>query len=211
MWETSNILEYYIVYGKSARRCIIVINRRKFDLQSELMKWIDWSKGELIDILVTCPFCRHKYISVDCEPGEYRDCPSCKKGINDWSEETKLAVSQIVLQHLLSLEPSYKNLEHIINPEYDHDLFRSYVSDYKVLKKRFDDLKISLKTFIPLVPDHLYHRLTEIEVQISQTAEMLEEMVSFIRRDPKDLTDLVKSLLSKMERSVDILQSEVGF
>ncbi|MHA2250719.1 MAG: hypothetical protein ACXAD7_10165 [Candidatus Kariarchaeaceae archaeon] len=62
-----------------------MINTTKFDLQPpSLLQWIDWSKGLLIDVLVTCVFCKHQYLAIQIEPGEFSKCPNCQKGISDW-------------------------------------------------------------------------------------------------------------------------------
>ncbi len=191
-----------------------MINKAKFDLQDKesRLKWVDWSKGDYIDILITCIFCKHQYLAIDIEPGEFDFCPKCGKGIADWSDETQLAVSQIVLQHLLSLEPSYKNLESIINPEYDHERFQNYVKKYKKLKKEYEDIKVNLNAFIPLVSEDLFYRITEIEVLISQAGEMLEDMLSFINHENQEnLLELTSAMIDKIIKSVDELKVEVGF
>lgn len=189
-----------------------MINKSKFDLQDqkEKLKWIDWSKGMPIDVLVTCVFCNHQYLAIKIEPGEFDDCPNCHKGITDWSEETKLAVSQIVLQHLFSLEPSYSNLEHIINPEYDDDNFKKYVNMYKHFKKQVDDIRVNLNVFIPLVPEELYYQLTEIEVLITQADELLDDMVSFIK-NTENIMEITQNTIEKLLKSVKNLKSAVGF
>ncbi|MHA2250720.1 MAG: hypothetical protein ACXAD7_10170 [Candidatus Kariarchaeaceae archaeon] len=64
---------------------------------------------------------------------------------------------------------------------------------------------------MPLVPDDLYYRITEIEVLTSQINELLDEMVSFMKKNSEDLTELTQNTIIKLEKTVSQLKVQVGF